>query len=264
MGIEVLVSTMNQNDFSLLDRMNIESDALIINQCNEKGDTTFIHKNHSIKWINTETRGLSTSRNMGINAASNEICILSDDDIVFVEGYKSVVAEQFRKYPEADIITFQVEGIEGKFKNYGKNSKNIYFHNSMKVSSVEIAFKLDSIRKKKIQFNDLFGAGSKYLMGEENIFLIECIKKKLNIKYVPIKIADLYMGNSSWFKGYNDKYFFDRGAIFAAMSKQFYPLLIIQFALRKKELYKNDKKFIDVVRSMRRGAKEYLTEIYKS
>ena len=35
MRLQVLVSTMHQKDYSLLDRMNIHIDAIVINQCDE-------------------------------------------------------------------------------------------------------------------------------------------------------------------------------------------------------------------------------------
>ena len=35
MTFQLLVSTMDQADFQLLDRMNVQSDAVIINQCDK-------------------------------------------------------------------------------------------------------------------------------------------------------------------------------------------------------------------------------------
>ena len=36
MNIEVLVATMNQKDFSLIKKMNLHGDAVIINQCGKE------------------------------------------------------------------------------------------------------------------------------------------------------------------------------------------------------------------------------------
>ena len=109
-------------------------------------------------------------------------------------------------------------------------------------------------------FNELLGAGAKYSMGEENDFLFKCLKKGLKIKYIPIKIADLYIGESSWFNGYNDKYFIDRGASFTSMSKRFSNILIVQFAIRKRKLYKDKMSVIKAIKLMLCGKKDYLNQ----
>lgn len=131
----------------------------------------------------------------------------------------------------------------------------------MKISSVEIAFRLESIKKSGIIFNELLGAGAKYSSGEESAFLFECLKKGLKIYYVPEKIASLHIGNSSWFKGYNKEYFISKGAAFAAMSKKLCLILILQFAIRKYKIYKNNVTFIEVLKHMLNGRKMYNNEI---
>ena len=130
----------------------------------------------------------------------------------------------------------------------------------MKVSSVEIAFKSQSIKDTGVRFNEIFGAGAKYFAGEENIFLYDCLKEGLSIQYVPIKIADLHIGESSWFKGFDKEYFIAKGAIFTAMSKSFSIPLIMQFALRKYKLYKDENTIYLVIKYMLEGRKKFLNE----
>lgn len=68
-----------------------------------------------------------------------------------------------------------------------------------------------------IMFNEQFGAGARYRSGEENLFIKECLTKKLKIYFVPEYIAILTDSNeSTWFKGFNKKYLFDKG-VFAAV-----------------------------------------------
>lgn len=258
MKLEVLVSTMHQSDFSLINNMNIKSDAVVINQCDENNQQEFYHNEKRINWINTFERGLSKSRNMAIRNSAADICMISDDDLVYVNDYKEKVLHQHELYPEADIIVFQVEGIEAKFKNYHHKKRELNYLTSMKVASVEISFKRKSIIENNIFFDDNFGAGAKYQMGEENIFLTQCLRKGLKIIYVPVKIADLHMGESSWFKGYNKDYFVSKGAQFTAMSKTFSIPYIIQFALRKFNLYRLDMKMTNSLKYMLQGRKEYL------
>lgn len=261
MNLEVLVSTMNQRDHSLINKMNIQSNAVVINQCNDNTQIEFLHNQHRIIWINKSERGLSKSRNLAIKSSEADICMISDDDLIYVDDYAEKVKAQFDKYPNADIITFQVEGIEEKFKDYHVEVRELNYLTSMKVASVEIAFKRDSIISNKIKFDESFGAGARFQMGEENIFLTQCLQKGLNILYVPVKIADLHIGESSWFNGYNKDYFISKGAQFTAMSKMLAIVYIIQYVLRKHKLSKKDISRFRAFKLMMSGRKEYLNNI---
>ena len=258
MELQALISTMNQQDYELINEMNIDTNAIVINQGDRKSVDKFNSNNSKITWINSKSRGLSKSRNIALRNATSAVCLLADDDLKYIKGYKDIILEQFKLYPNADIITFQVEGIENKFKDYYNKPRNLNYLTSMKVSSVEIAFKVDSIRKKDICFNELFGSGAKYISGEESLFLIDSLKSGLKLQYVPIKIADLHLGESSWFKGYNKDYFSTKGAVFAAMSEIFSIPLIIQFALRKHKLFSREMTRSQAIKIMLKGRREFL------
>lgn len=258
MKLEVLLSTINKNNYEILENMNINSDAVVINQCNHNSQRLIFHDKYRIKWINSCDRGLSKSRNMAIKNSNSDICLIADDDLIYVDDYDEIVKYQFRKYTNADIITFQVEGIEEKFKDYYEGTRVLNFLTLMKVASVEIAFKRDSIVSNNIEFDEDFGAGANYQMGEENIFLNHCLRKGLKIIYVPVKIADLHMGESTWFKGYNNEYFFDKGAQFAALSKKLSIPYILQYIVRKHKLFKDDIDAVSATSLMISGRKYYL------
>ena len=98
-------------------------------------------------------------------------------------------------------------------------------------------------------------------MGEENIFLYDCIKKGLKIYYEPVQIASLREEESTWFKGYNEIFFISRGANYAAMSKCMSYLLILQFAIRKRYLYKDNMSMWQALNLMNKGRREYLKSI---
>lgn len=256
--LEVLVSTMYQRDESLLMRMNIQSDVVVVNQCDSNESYDLIFGDYKVRWINSINRGLSKSRNAAISVAQDDICLLADDDLVYVDQYSEIIEESFRSYPEADIIAFQVYGIEAQFKKYPPNSCKIGYVRSMRLASVEIAFRLNKIKESGVQFDEKFGAGAKYFMGEENIFLYDCLRRGLKIVYVPVKIADLHIGDSTWFKGYNDEYFVNKGAAFTRMTRMFSPILILQFGIRKYRTYKKTSGLISAVLSMLAGRRKYL------
>src|SRR5690606_36924644 len=103
----------------------------VINQSEKEEDLNISYRNNNIKWFNSTTRGLSKSRNLAISKASYDIALIADDDLVYVENYKDIIIENFKKYPSADILIFQVEGIGKEFKKYTLKSKELNYLNSM-------------------------------------------------------------------------------------------------------------------------------------
>jgi len=254
MKLELLLSTMKQKNFNKLKDMGIfEENIVVINQC----ELNSMKREKNILWINSNTRGLSKSRNMALSNAMAEICLFSDDDLIYKENFKDLIIEEFSRNKEYDIITFQVSGIDREFKKYPNSKKNIGFFSVRSVSSVEIAFRLKPVIENKLYFNESFGAGAKFNHGEENIFLYECLKKGLKILYVPIKIAEIYVGNSTWFRGYNRKYFISNGAIFYKISNKLYVLFIIRFAIFHYLKYKNKISFYKTIKYMFQGVTLY-------
>lgn len=260
MKLQTLVSTMGKTDKELIHKMNLLSDSVIINQCGLESSEVLKFADYEVLWINSGETGLSKSRNLAIDRATSDICLLADDDLVYDENYDRIILEEFSNHPDIDILTFQVEGTDRIFKKYHSRSKRLNYITSLKVASVEIAFRRKRIIEKSVRFNEMFGAGAKHKMGEENIFLYECLKKGLKIKYIPKKIARIHVGDSSWFKGYTEAYFKDLGAAFAEMSDFFSVLLIIQFSFRKYRLYKSSIGCIKALKAMFEGRHRYLSE----
>lgn len=260
LSMQLLVSTMHQSDYSLLDRMNVCSSAVVINQCDEDKREEFNIHGRNIIWINTVERGLSRSRNMALRNATADICVLADDDEVFLEGYEEQIKSVFERRMDISIFRFKINGIESMFKEYPEKSYNINYVTSLKLSSVELAFKRKDIINCGIFFNERLGSGTEFKMGEENVFLVQCISKGLKVAYEPIEIANLHIDASSWFTGFDDSYFIGRGAAFTAISRKYSIFLILQFALRRYHLYKDNMTLFQACRLMMRGREKYLSE----
>jgi len=212
--VEVLISAMYLDDIEIVNRTNIQTDAVVINQCNIDEYKEFSHKTSTVKLFSSTDRGLSKSRNKAIELATGDICLFCDDDEYLYNGYKDIILKAYSELPNADIIVF-------KFlypgKKYGISIKKIGFLNSSSISSVELSFKRKSIVDSQIKFNHNFGSGSIYSAGEENMFIYDCLNKGLQIYYYPLEIGKLLDGEGSkWFRGFNEKYFFDKGAWLAA------------------------------------------------
>ena len=249
-------------DVSYVDSLNITGDAVVINQCDRENKETCIRKSvngsdQRITYVETGERGLSRSRNMAIAAADADACILCDNDVEYLPDYEMRIKDGFSKHPDADLIVFYIKRKEKPVPNYPR-SKRMGYLSVMKIFSPEIAFKRSSIEG--IRFDERFGAGSgRYLMGEENIFLYDCLKKGLKIYYEPVMIAKLREEESTWFKGYDKDFFISRGANYGAMSGFFSYILIWQFAIRKIPVYKADGLTVkDALYYMLKGRRDFL------
>ena len=141
-----------------------------------------------------------------------------------------------------------------------KKKKRLRIYNSLRFTSCRIAFKRKKIDNCKIVFNNLFGAGAKYSNGEDTLFLVDCLKNKLKVYSSKKNIGIVYQKKSTWFNGYNEKYFFDKGALFTAISDKFRFFLILQFLLRHKE-FLTELKFFYSLKTMLDGSRDYRKSI---
>ncbi|NLD96562.1 MAG: glycosyltransferase family 2 protein [Synergistaceae bacterium] len=257
MTLEVLLSAMFLKDYRYIDTLNIKTDCVVINQCDQEKHETFIDSGRNIRFISTQERGLSKSRNMALKFSTADICLICDDDVEYVEGYSEIVKNTFLTNIHYDIIIFHVKKSKNDCPLYFQQ-KELSFFSILKARSVEIAFKRKSVNE--ISFNEMFGAGAQYSSGEENLFLFKCLQKGLKALYCPIQIASLRDGPSTWFTGFNAKYFHDKGAFFYELLPKFSFFLILRFALFKHHLYKKEISFFHALKTMLEGRAAYIKE----
>ncbi|MFL2116459.1 glycosyltransferase [Marinilactibacillus psychrotolerans] len=257
-GIEVLVSTMNRDDLTFIEKMKISTNAIVVNQNGTDSVRMSRINDNELKFVCSNEKGLSRSRNLALKHSKSEICVLADDDVEYVNDYSDIILQAYNEHENADIIVFQVERTGcNRTKKFRDQLSWENYITSLKISSVEITFKRDRIIENGIKFNELMGAGSEFYLGEENIFLYDSLKKGLKVLYLPIKIASVDCSQSSWFEGYTKEYFNSLGAAYYNMSKSFYSILLLQFALRKYKLYKDEMSFFAAYREMVRGVRKY-------
>lgn len=257
--VEVLVASMHRSITSLYNEMNLHTDAVIINQCDRFERTVSTINGNSIKFFSFNERGVGRSRNYALMNASADICMLADEDMIYVDGYEKIVLKAFKKNPKADIILFEIESLNPNRKCVViKKNARITLFNGLKYGACRIAFKREKVIGSNIWFSLMFGGGAKYSAGEDSLFIYECIKKGLKLYTCKEKIADIKQDTSSWFTGYGEKYFKDKGALCAAMTPRYSKLLSIIFAAKGHKEYKGKYKFTQIVKLMFDGVDDYL------
>ncbi len=235
MNLEVLISCMYAEDYSIIENSNLSKvNTLVINQCNNNSKVC-LNNCHTV--YNTTSRGLSKSRNIAIELADADVCLLSDDDEVFVDDLEKIIINAYNDIPDADLIIFKMIN---KSDRFGGKRKRLSILDLMRVSSCQISFRLEAI-KNKIEFDTLVGAGTLNGSGEENKFLLDCYKKKLKIYYEPVEIASVAQEQSTWFHGFNAEYFYNRGKTTRYVYGLIFSIIYCAyFALTKYDIYYKD------------------------
>lgn len=266
MRIQVLVAAMNQTDHSLPEKMNIQTDSIIGNQCdrNEIEDIQF--KGHKCVYLNFAERGVGLNRNNTLMRADSDICLFADDDMKYVDGYDKIIESAFKRHPDADVLAFNLEETtveDGHFvpkrKQITKESKVNYL-NCLRYGTARIAVKLRPIRLNGIAFNTCFGGGTPYCHGEDNLFVVSCLNKGLKMYSIPETIAILTEEReSSWNGGYDKRYVMDQGMLYRCMSRKYWKLLCLQDVIRRHCSYKMT--ITEAYNTMISGGKRYYTEV---
>ncbi|WP_297332361.1 glycosyltransferase family A protein [Flavobacterium sp.] len=231
--IEILIATMDRQDDVFLKSMfpfmdYQEYKLLIVNQTTGENKLHIQHNN--IRVFNVFEKGLSKSRNFALKNANGKICIFTDDDIIFKENFSDNILLAFNEIPNAGLISFRTENENGSpFKKYPKFKKKIInIKDCLNVMSVEIAVNLQIVKSTGCRFDERFGLGAQFGMGEEAIFLSCLMQKKIDIYSYPKTIVVHPHLSTHTKVAVKDKYYI-QGAFFSKLFRYNY----IYWVLRK-------------------------------
>lgn len=235
--LQVLLAAMKQEDLSIAEQMNLRCDAVIANQA-DREET--ICKN-GIKMITTATRGVGLNRNIALLAADADIVLFSDDDVVYNDGMEEAVLAAFRENPKADVIIFGMDMVKAGVVTERRQEKNrrLHFWNAMRFGTYRIAARRSALLRENIFFHQQFGGGCPFSAGEDSLFLKTCFNRGLKVYAHEYVLGQCHKDSSSWFVGYNEKYFYDKGVLVRRLFPRLHPVMGLYFALhfkRKTEL----------------------------
>lgn len=248
MNLEVLISCMNQQDMKIAEQTGIQTDALIVNQCPqaECSDDVSLDRDAievqtgsrgTIRMIRTNTRGLSKSRNLAIQYAVGDVCLLCDDDEQLNSSYEDIILNAYAELPDADIICFRISNQPSRLT---QKTQRLTKWTAMRIASWQITFRRESIINSGIRFDENMGAGTGNGGGEEVKFLRDCIRAGLKAYYVPNSIGTVAQTESTWFKGFDRDFFYRRGVTNRYMlGLPMAILYAIYYSYVKRNLYKS-------------------------
>ena len=235
---EILCVTMHQKDFSKIEQMNIHSDVFFANQADTTAYEELEFKGHKARMLTTDTRGVGINRNMTLQYAKGDICLFADDDVTYDDDMEARVLAEFNAHPDADIMIFHLDaGEKRKQISYPKTKKCTGFFR-VPWGAVRIAFRRASVQKANVWFTTLFGGGCIFPSGEDSMWLSNAKKKGLTFYVSKETIGKIAMEDSSWFTGYDEKFYFGKGAFYQALHPKTFGLWIAYFLLRTRNFGK--------------------------
>ena len=126
----------------------------------------------------------------------------------------------------------------------------------MALGGCRLAVKRTRALAENLWFSLLFGGGAPYGSGEDSLFFDAMLRKGLKLYTCTQKIADVSQEDSSWFKGYTEKYFKDKGVLYTAMYGKKAGFLLPFFAGRIFLRLKGKFSYQCILRNVRGGMKE--------
>lgn len=259
MTLETLVSAVKQDTLCLAEKMHLESDAVIINQCEENDYKEYEYNGHVIKCYHFAEKGVGLSRNNALMRAIGDIVLFSDDDIVYEEGYASKILDAFEKHPDADMLLFNMNVEEDRATYFTEKETRVRWYNCGRYPTYSFAIRREKLHKSGITFSLLFGGGAKYSNGEDSLFIRDCIKKGFKIYALPILIGKEVKRPSTWFNGYTEKFFFDRGVLYHFLYGRMKKVFALRFLLAHKNTFfpkDSELNWKSAYRLMKQGMRE--------
>lgn len=198
MKLVIGISTMNEGIFSLLSNVSDlkkRYDIIICHQITNGNVYTYPEGlGENIKIIPKLEKGLSKSRNVLLNAAiegNADYIIISDEDVEYEVDNLSVFVEDLISNVNIN-SHYQFKSItpDGRDrKKYPIDRYELGLLDIFKVSSIEMCLNIDLLVKDRIMFDENFGLGADYPVGEEAVLLADVVKRKQKITFIPIAIT---------------------------------------------------------------------------
>lgn len=212
--IQLLVSAVNQDAARLAEQMHIRSDAVIVNQCGRYGYEEFETEGGRIQVFSMAERGVGLSRNTALLHAGADLCVFSDEDIVLKEDYQEGIRRAYEELPDADMILVNVKVTPARRTYWNEDIHRINYRNYGRYPAYSITARHEALLRANVHYSLLFGGGARYSNGEDSLFLRDCLKAGLRIYSHTVCIGEEKERKSTWFSGYHEKFFRDRGVLY--------------------------------------------------
>jgi glycosyltransferase involved in cell wall biosynthesis len=180
-----------------------------------------------------QERGLARNRNRCLAMAEADWCIISDDDLDYTESELQQLLSLLKQRSDLEIVAVRYNSGTTKHKIYPAEECDYadaiagYY-----ISSVEIIFKREIIQN-RIRFNENFGIGAPiFKCGEEDIFIHDCRKACLSVRFVPITVGTHPHLTTSLKDADKDYVYLTKGAVYRYIYPSIWWLRLFVYGIR--------------------------------
>lgn len=221
--LTIIISTLNEGIYNCKNAVLIQDSKLcylIIHQNLNGCIVPEFLKRDDISIITSRSKGISKSRNIGIQNCNTTYALIADDDVKYTEdGLQDIL--KIIKTDKPDFATFKIKTLNGEpvYKDYPIKKIDLNLEPHHNISSIEILINIIKIKFKDIKFDERFGLGAKFIKGEEEIFISDL--KNTNFKgiYYPIDLVIHPYESSGKLKLKESYNYFLKGAVFTRQKK---------------------------------------------
>jgi len=256
MTLQLLVAAVDREARKLAEEMRIDSDAIIVSQGERYAYEELRWKDHNIKCFHMAERGVGLSRNHSLLRASADISLFADEDIIYEPDYERKVLDAFAEHPQADLLFFNVRAMPGRETYHNEEFGRVRWYNCGRYPTYSLAVRTRRVHQKNITFSLLFGGGARYSNGEDSLFIRDCLKAGLKAYKAPVTIGHERVRKSSWFTGYHEKFFYDRGVLYHYLYGHLASPMALRFLLAYRGRACRDISWRKAFGIMRRGIRE--------
>ena len=183
--------------------------------------------------IPNDTRGTGANRQVALAAAEAPVVLMSDDDVSHTPDQLKNLLRAFEERPDCDflIVRYHSDSHPRPYPEYEFDMRNepkgFFF------GGPEIAVRLKPVRDAGVDFNPLFGVGSEFCAGEDNIFVYEMMQKGLKGHFVPVTVCGHESDSTGMRGGHKPEYLRAKGAAFTYIHPRSWLPRMILHALRE-------------------------------
>lgn len=183
MQLEIAISTLNHGLYKCKFEKGVQY--LIVHQISDGEEDAYKRyieqecQHIQIRYLQSNSIGISKSRNIALaNAGADYVWLMDDDVTLNLNSLKAIENILITDSPE--VLT--VRHLQHNHKNGEAENTALFRHNhmtAMSVSSIDLIISKAALNA-ELRFDERFGLGAEFISGEEFIFLSDAIRQNKN------------------------------------------------------------------------------------
>ncbi|MDN6281135.1 MAG: glycosyltransferase, partial [Psychroflexus sp.] len=137
--------------------------------------------------VNSYDVGLSKSRNLALKNCKTTYGVIADDDVIFQTDCLNLYSKAIQQKLDLAFYSFKSCDLQNRDRKEYPDSLNEFCLplKKFKPSSIEIMLNIPLIKKRNLKFDENFGLGAHFPVGEEKEFLIKLLRANLKAMFFP-------------------------------------------------------------------------------